>query len=565
MPDNNTLDEFRLSIAVEDNNSAEKVDALADAIYRLQNVSKSLMGQTSGIKEIGKQVGSLDLSGLEDKSSRIVSKIGLLQKEFGLVSDKINEGKMNALQENKALQRQVAIAEQLSRLYKEIAKSSGASGVGTTTVDVETGEGDAPTTKGKKAGGSRKKLSDAKEQAKAAKETAKAEKSSLLSSIKRVAVYRAIRTVLKGITTSLSSSFKGIALQNEQFNKTMSNISSSVNKAGASLGVALYPVLMAIEPLIQNISAGFVKFSNDLAITIAAITGQSKVMQINTDYWKDYKESIDEASGSLLAFDTFTTLQSGQSSGAGLFGNIDYDKMFEEVDLSSLDSSQINEALSNTYDILGKISIVLGTIIGVKIIKGVGDLINAFSKIKDVTKLVNPEVAMVVVGLTMLVMGIAEFIRNMNDANFETWEKWVVGLTAAVAALVVAIIAMKTAGNIAMGLAAAAAVAGVTLAVGSNLAVKTKPKTYANGGMFEGAGTMYALAGENGAEVVAQGSSGTGVLNVQQFKDAMVMALYEYGAARGDLGDMQVSMNGTKVGQMVAKSSYNEMKRQGLL
>lgn len=564
MLDNNTLDEFRLSIAVEDNNSAEKVDALADAITRLQSVSKSLVGQTSGIKEIGKQVGSLDLSGLEDKSSRIVSKIGLLQKEFGLVSDKINEGKMNALQENKALQRQVAIAEQLSRLYKEIAKSSGASGVGTTTVDVETGEGTAPT-KGKKADGSSKKLVASKEQAKAAKETAKAEKSSLLSSIKRVAVYRAIRAVLKTITESLSSSFKGIALQNEQFNKTMSNISSSVNKAGASVGVALYPALMAIDPLIQKISAGFVKFSNDLAITIAAITGQSKVMQINTDYWKDYKESIDEASGSLLAFDTFTTLQSGQSGGAGLFGDIDYEKMFQEVDLSSLDTSQINESLSNTFDILGKISIVLGTIGGAKIISGIGNLIGAFSKIKDITKLISPEMAMMAIGLTMLVMGIAEFIRNMDNANFETWEKWVVGLTAAVAALVVAIIAMKTAGNIAVGLAAAAAVAGVTLAVGSNLAVKTKPKTYANGGMFEGAGTMYAIAGENGAEVVAQGSSGTGVLNVQQFKDAMVMALYEYGAARGDLGDMQVSMNGTKVGQMVAKSSYNEMKRQGLL
>ena len=47
--------------------------------------------------------------------------------------------------------------------------------------------------------------------------------------------------------------------------------------------------------------------------------------------------------------------------------------------------------------------------------------------------------------------------------------------------------------------------------------------------MSGGIGTAYAIAGEAGAEVVAQGSKGTGVTNVEQFSDAMFDALERYG------------------------------------
>ena len=51
------------------------------------------------------------------------------------------------------------------------------------------------------------------------------------------------------------------------------------------------------------------------------------------------------------------------------------------------------------------------------------------------------------------------------------------------------------------------------------------------GGMFEDLlkGTAYAVAGENGAEIVAQGSQGTGVANVEQIADAQYSAMVKYG------------------------------------
>lgn len=55
-----------------------------------------------------------------------------------------------------------------------------------------------------------------------------------------------------------------------------------------------------------------------------------------------------------------------------------------------------------------------------------------------------------------------------------------------------------------------------------------KVEEYANGGMMDNIGTLY-RAGEAGAEIVAQGSRGTGVANVEQIAEAQYSALVEYG------------------------------------
>lgn len=52
---------------------------------------------------------------------------------------------------------------------------------------------------------------------------------------------------------------------------------------------------------------------------------------------------------------------------------------------------------------------------------------------------------------------------------------------------------------------------------------------FAEGGMFDGLGTMYlARAGEAGAEIVAHGVRGTGVANIEQIADAQYMAMRDY-------------------------------------
>lgn len=65
---------------------------------------------------------------------------------------------------------------------------------------------------------------------------------------------------------------------------------------------------------------------------------------------------------------------------------------------------------------------------------------------------------------------------------------------------------------------------------------------FAEGGMFpSNMGTLYALAGEAGAEIVARGARGTGVANVEQIADAQYMAMQDYDL-RGAIQDAAVAI-----------------------
>lgn len=96
---------------------------------------------------------------------------------------------------------------------------------------------------------------------------------------------------------------------------------------------------------------------------------------------------------------------------------------------------------------------------------------------------------------------------------------------------------------------------------------------FAEGGMFDGLGTMYlARAGESGAEIVAQGSRGTGVANVEQIADAQYMAMRDYNldgiinkAAANIVNGvvMGLRMNGTGTnagGNVIVKIGEREFK-----
>lgn len=63
-----------------------------------------------------------------------------------------------------------------------------------------------------------------------------------------------------------------------------------------------------------------------------------------------------------------------------------------------------------------------------------------------------------------------------------------------------------------------------------NIPKVTIPRVnFAEGGMFpDSKGTIYALAGEDGAEIVARGARGTGVANIEQIADAQYMAMRDY-------------------------------------
>lgn len=93
----------------------------------------------------------------------------------------------------------------------------------------------------------------------------------------------------------------------------------------------------------------------------------------------------------------------------------------------------------------------------------------------------------------------------------------------------------------------------------SKVSIK-RVKLYADGGMFDelsklAKGTMYAVAGESGTEIVAQGRNGTGVANVEQIADAQYMALKDYRLNETIVESASAIVNGIVGGLGMNKSS----------
>ena len=521
------IDELRLDITVEDNTSGEssdkKVKNLATAISRLNKTlqafdnakfSKTFENMAKGIDPFVAKIEKV--SGALESLATIVKKSGL----------------------DKAVKEATG---QLSPTGKET---------------ITTGEGGGQPIKA--IGGQAEPLNNIKKQLdginkeldKTAKKSEKAKKplSNLLKSFGRITMYRAVRRTIQEITQAFMESIDGIARYNDEFRDTMGNLQTSIDKLKVSAGVGFYQILILLAPTIERISNGIVAVANSLSKVSAQLRGAAQYTKINTDYMKKYKSALD---GTLLSFDTFTTLGKG--------GGIDFSQILDTVD-TPLDKEQWS-------DLDVAISEVMSAFKGVwKILKIVIDGIAQLTKWLTDKNLLTPAVyaflgilLAIKSPFALLITGIATLIGGWEQMS--TTAKVLIPVVAALAAVLTGLAVAKAAAAAGIaapamaGITAGAIAAGVALTAGSIIALKA----YKDGGMmtrntFSGAGTMYALAGESGAEVVAQGSAGTGVLNVDQFADAMVSALVRYGAARDTDNGTTIVLDGNKVGQLVASN-----------
>lgn len=533
------IDELRLDITVEDNTSGEssdkKVKNLATAISRLNRTlqafdnakfSKTFENMAKGIDPFVAKIEKV--SGALESLATIVKKSGL----------------------DKAVKE---VTGQLSPTGKE-------------TISTDEGGGQPI----KAIGGQAEPLNNIKKQLdginneldKTAKksEKVKGPLSNLLKSFGRIAMYRAVRRTIKEITQAFMESIDGIAKYNDEFRSTIGNLQSSMDKAKASIGVAFYQVLILIEPLITQLANGVANLANSLAKVTANMRGVANYTKINTEYMKDYKSATQ---GTLLAFDTFTTLSANQQ--------YDPSKMFTEgtdaLDEKTFTSTQ--QVLQNIFSIIGDIIELIKTITPIiePLVSAVTELasvvlpiiVDGIKEIMPILKPIIDSVVFILKTIIDMISTISKLIKgdfkgafedfgqvfkdigNIFASTFETILNWIIN------AINTLLKPINWIGRI-FGTSE-------NFAQIENISIGR----FADGGMmtrntFSGAGTMYALAGESGAEVVAQGSAGTGVLNVDQFADAMVSALVRYGAARDTDNGTTIVLDGNKVGQLVASN-----------
>ncbi len=581
------IDELRLDITVEDKTSGEssdkKVKNLATAISRLnknlqafdnakftkvfENMSKGLDPFVKKIESVSSALASLativSKGGLDKAVKETTGQLVPMQKET-ISSD---NGKSEPIQ---AIQGQ---AEEIKETTNN-AKSLGSSILDISNkADILRKKLEMVNAEMQKSGLSEKQLVQLKSQqlsiqeqiSKVEGKKPKVPLSNLIKSFGRIAMYRAVRRTIQEITQAFMESIDGIARYNSEFRDTMGSLQSSMAKLKASAGVALYQVLSLLEPMITQIANGIANLANSLSKVTANMRGMANYTKINTDYMKQYKSAVQ---GTLLSFDTFTTLSSNQQ--------YDPSEMFKEgqdaLDESSFSATE--QVLQDIFNIIGNIIELIKTIMPVvePLITAIINLANVILPvivdiIEAIMPIVKPIIDSVVYALSFiadLISTISKLIRGDFKGAFEDFGQVFKDIGNVFASTFEAIlnliieainILLKPINWIGRLFGARENFAQIpTVSFGR----------FEQGGMFEGAGTMYALAGESGAEVVAQGSAGTGVLNVDQFADAMVSALVRYGAARDTSNGTTIVLDGNKVGQLVASNAgfRNEANRR---
>ena len=371
---------------------------------------------------------------------------------------------------------------------------------------------------------------------------------SFFLSIKRIALYRAIRSALKWITAFLKEGIGNIVAFDDNYRQTMSEVTSSITVIKNSLGVVVMPLLQLVTPIIQGIAKAIGTLANGISYLTAKLKGESTWLKVNTDYLKEYNKQANK-----LSYDEFSVL-SGSNETDGMFTT-------EQVESGAL--SSILSDCNALSAVLAGIATTLVTIGGAKIIGFItsGTLLKCIKAIWTSTISFAATFAGLTVGISILVAGVVDLVSSWNNANFSAWEKAiviVVALGSAIAAAAIAASVLKM--GVIGAITAAAAIGGAVLFIGTEIAKVTK---FADGGMFEGAGTLYKQAGESGAEIVATGSRGTGVANVIQIEEAFYKALYRYNAAKdkGNGGDLVIELDGKELARKNVRNTADALRQ----
>ena len=161
--------------------------------------------------------------------------------------------------------------------------------------------------------------------------------SKLISSIGRVAFYRAIRTAIKGVTDGLKEGVTNVRKYSEaiggSFARDMNTAAASLSTMRNSLGAAVAPALQALIPILSTITSFAITAFNALNQLLSLLRGGGSWTRA-TASMNNYTKAAKGAGGAtkdLLAdWDELNIIQS-QGGGGGGGSDIDYSDMFEEV------------------------------------------------------------------------------------------------------------------------------------------------------------------------------------------------------------------------------------------
>lgn len=187
----------------------------------------------------------------------------------------------------------------------------------------------------------------------------------LISSLKRIAFYRIIRSIIKSITSAFQEGLQnayafsaGISTEGHRFSAALDSMSTAGLKMKNQLGSAFIGLLAAIAPIVNAIISLITRVADALSQIFAIFTGGTYLKAADVPKkWADAAggaaKAAKEWKNQLLAFDEINRLEepSDPSGGGGSGGTLDPSQMFVDTPLDAW-AQRLREKLLELKDSL---------------------------------------------------------------------------------------------------------------------------------------------------------------------------------------------------------------------
>ena len=169
-----------------------------------------------------------------------------------------------------------------------------------------------------------------------------------ISSLKRIAFYRIIRSIIKSITQAFQEGLQnayafsnGIDGEGHRFAAAMDSMTSASTKMKNQLGSAFISLLAAIAPIVEAIISLVTKVADALSQLFAVFTGGTylKANDVSAKFADNMKAGAGAAKewkNQLLAFDEINRLNEPSGGGGGGGSGLDPSSMFTDTPIDGI-------------------------------------------------------------------------------------------------------------------------------------------------------------------------------------------------------------------------------------
>lgn len=280
-----------------------------------------------------------------------------------------------------------------------------------------------------------------------------------VSSLKRIAFYRFIRSIIKEITQAFQEGLKwayqfssGIDGEGGRFADALDRMKSAGTQMKAQLGSAFAGLLAAIEPILQRIIDLITKVADAVSQFFAAFTGTTYLKALPVadkfaDTMKQGGAAAKEWKNQLMGFDVINRLNEPSQGGGGSSTGLDPSQMFEDTPLDAwaMKVRNVIEWIRDHMDTIKAIATAIGLAIAAW---EVGKFLAGLTGLSPILT--------TILGIAMAIGGAFLYIKGLCDA-------WVNGVNWDNLTLMISGVALAAIG---LGLAFGGVAAAVALLIG---------------------------------------------------------------------------------------------------